>query len=423
MLALICALALVWQTTPTGDAQTKSRTRRQRRNAPTKTTTTSTAVQPIAVPRLPPLPKSSATPAPSQTRVANASTQSMPAPQTVTVPAPTPKPSPAAEAIEDDEEVVRVTSNLVVVPASVVNAAGEPVLGLKREDFRLEEEGRAQEIAQVGDADQVPLDIAILFDVSSSVSERYKFQQQAAASFLKEVLKPVDKAAVFSITEKPQLEQALASSEVASAKLLTIPAATRATPTAFYDTVVSAAKYLASNTPGRHRRVILVISDGEDNFSNQIRESSVAEAEALGKAATDAEKERVRKARRASQQALHRKALTEVKREVERADAVFYSINPTGPSLRLNEISTRAQEGMQQLADTTGGNSFVPEKVEDLERVFRQIAAELRSQYLLQYYPNSDAPPGKYLAIKVHAPQRPELRIRARQGYYVAKPK
>src|SRR5207253_1482143 len=97
------------------------------------------------------------------------------------MPTPRPKPSPSptpAGAEDNDVEVLRVTSNLVMVPVSVIDAGGQPVLGLKQSDFAIEEEGRAQEIAQIGDPDQVPLDIALLFDVSSSVSERYKFQQE-----------------------------------------------------------------------------------------------------------------------------------------------------------------------------------------------------------------------------------------------------
>lgn len=428
------SLAPVAQSTNSNTTTTK-RTRRQRATRPatttTKTTTkkTASASTPIAVPRLPPLPAtrtatdvntarpSSNNAAPSQTSDARPVTQTP-------APAPTPKPeAPPADAIEDDEDVVRVTSNLVVVPVAVVDAQGSPVQGLKREDFRLEEDGRAQEIAQIGDPDQVPLDIAILLDVSSSVSERFQFEQQSAARFLKEVLKPIDRAAVFAINERGQLVQALASAESASAKLLTIPAASGPTPTAFYDSVVGAARYLAQNAPARNRRVIVAISDGEDNFSEQIRSSSIAEYEATAKAGSEAEKERVRAARRKSQQTLHGKALAEVQRELQRADVVFYSINPTGPSFRLNDISTRAQNNMQQLAETTGGSPFVPEKLEDLNAIFRQIAAELRSQYLLQYYPNNDAPAGKYLSIKVRTPTRPELRVRARQGYYAPKPK
>ncbi|MCA1632665.1 MAG: VWA domain-containing protein [Acidobacteria bacterium] len=336
-------------------------------------------------------------------------TQPMPTPRPAQTPTPQPAttPAPSEEAIDEDE-VVRVTSNLVVVPVSVTDAGGNAVQGLKVGDFKLEEEARAQELSAVGDADQVPLDIAIVFDVSSSVTKNFEFEKKSAAGFLKQVLKPIDRAAVFSITEKPRLEQALASAESATAKLLTIPAPSEKTGTAFYDTVAAAAKYLAANAPERNRRVILVISDGEDNFSDRVRDATGAEVAGGGNLLTAAEKYK----------ALHQRALQEVLREVQRADAVFYSINPSGPGLRLNVISQRAQDQMRLMAETTGGNAFVPEKLESLDAVFRQIAAELRAQYLLQYLSNNDAPKGKFLKIKVLAPARPELRIRARQGYY-----
>jgi Ca-activated chloride channel family protein len=365
---------------------------------------TKTTQQPTRVPQLPPATQATPTPRPSPTQ------------------SPTPAPK-TADAIDDDE-VITVTSNLVVVPVSVTNERGEPAQGLKAADFRLEEEGRAQEIAQVGDAEQVPLDIAILFDVSSSVSQKnfFEFQQRAAASFLKEVLKPTDRAAVITITREPRLVEPLASAEQASAKITTIPAATAAEPTAFYDTVSFAAKYLAQNAPGRHRRVILVISDGDDNFSSAVREQTVAEYEAERKAeAANADPKALRSAARRDLQARHQRAVAAVERDVQRADAVFYSINPGGPSVRLNEIASRAQNNMQQVAESTGGTAYLPASAAELETVFRQIASELRAQYLLQYYSNNQAPAGKFLPIKVQVPAHTELKVRARQGYYAKK--
>ena len=325
------------------------------------------------------------------------------------------KVSDEAAISDDDDEIVRVTSNLVVVPVSVTDERGEPLQGLKANDFRLEEEGRAQEIAQVGDADQVPLDIAILFDVSSSVGQRFAFEQEAAARFLKQVLKPIDRAAVFRIEETPRLEQQLASAEIASVALLKIPAPQKPTPTAFYDATISAARYLAEKAPGRHRRVIVVISDGDDNYSARVKEGEVEEARALNRG------EKLPANALTRQRETHRKALLEVQREVQRADAVFYSINPSGGGLKFNARGTRAQEGLQQLAETTGGTSFTPEQLEELDSIFRRIAAELRAQYLLQYYSNSDAPNGKFLSIKVRTPARADARVRARSGYYVKK--
>lgn len=331
------------------------------------------------------------------------------------------KPSPQ-EKDDGEYEVLRTTSNLVVVPVSVTDATGQPVLGLAKGDFRLEEEGRAQEIAQIGDPEQVPLEIALLIDVSGSVDARFAFEQQAAARFLKQVLKPVDRAAIYAIDQTPRLVQTRDTAETASAKLMTIGPAKG--PTAFYDAIINASKYLTQNTPSQHRRVIVVISDGEDNFSDRIRETAIAEAQDKADEAQDkTSSEAARKAqqmlrRKATLEGHHRKALLEVQREVQKAEAAFYSINPSGEALKLNVISKRAQEGMEQLASATGGTSFVPEKLEDLDSVFRQVAAELRSQYLLQYYSNDDSPSGKFLRISVRAPARPQLRIRARQGYY-----
>src|SRR6266705_6635599 len=119
-------------------------------------------------------------------------------------PKPTPKPTPTPEPVY---EVLQISSNLVVVPVSVTDANGQAVLGLKQDDFRIVEEGKPQQIAQIGDPGQVPLDIAILLDVSASVEARFGFEQKAAADFVREVLKPVDRATVFAIDETPRLIQ------------------------------------------------------------------------------------------------------------------------------------------------------------------------------------------------------------------------
>jgi Ca-activated chloride channel family protein len=205
--------------------------------------------------------------------------------------------------------------------------------------------------------------------------------------------------------------------------VLALPAATAAEPTAFYDTVSFAAKYLAENAPGRHRRVVLVISDGDDNFSSAVREQTVAEYEAQQKAEASGAQtpQGARAAARRDLQARHQRAVAAVQRDVQRADAVFYSINPGGASVRLNEIASRAQNSMRLIAESTGGTAYLPNSAADLETVFRQIASELRAQYLLQYYSNNEAPAGKFLKIKVGVPARPALRVRARQGYYSKK--
>jgi Ca-activated chloride channel family protein len=303
-----------------------------------------------------------------------------------------------------------------MVPVSVTDTQGQPIPGLQIPDFHLEEEGKQQEIAEIGDPEQVPLDIAILFDVSSSVSQKgfFAFQQNAAASFLRLVMKPVDKAAIYTIAAEPLLVQPLASAETAAAKMVSIPAATSSVPTAFYDTVIAASKYLTENSPSRHRRVIVVISDGDDNFSESIRSLSVAEANTKGEPSAASSLV-------ALQQEKHRRAVASVQQAVLKADATFYSVNPGGLSVKLNQIAMRAQAGMTTVADASGGTAFLPDGEKDLEAVFRQVAAELRGQYLIQYYANADVPTGQFRRIQVTVPTRPQSRVRARQGFYAKK--
>ena len=338
----------------------------------------------------------------------------MPPPPPLWRPKPTPTPKPEPEVIED---VIKTTSNLVMVPVSVTDQTGQAVQGLKVPDFRLLEEGKQQEISGIGDPEQVPLAIALLFDISSSTSQKGFFasQQKAAATFLRLVMKPADKAAIFTITGKPEVVQPLSSAEASAAKMLTIPAAVSSVPTAFYDTVAAASKYLSDNAPSSYRRVIVVLSDGDDNFSEQIRDLSVANANAAVSGQETAAGVRT------GLQRAHQRAVTNVQKLVQQADIIFYSVNPGGPSIKLNQIAMRAERGMEEIAEATGGTAFVPDSDQDLERVFRQVAAELRGQYLLQYYGESTAPAGQFRRITVAVPARADVRVRARQGYYPKK--
>ncbi|HEX8560281.1 MAG TPA: VWA domain-containing protein [Pyrinomonadaceae bacterium] len=359
---------------------------------------------PVVVPRRPPAQRQTGPtplPTPAIVHVPSAADDAPPPPPPPT-PTPTPRPTPTpaqrpADDAVDESEVVRVTSNLVVVPVAVTDEAGNAVQGLKVADFRLEEEGRAQELAAVGTADEVPLDIALLIDVSSSVRERFDFEKRAAADFLKSVLKPGDRAAVFAIEDRPRMVQALAAAEVASGSLLTIPPPPQSRFTAFFDTVREAARYLDKTAPGRHRRVIVALTDGDDT------------ARIVGASLVDSREKQLELIRRSQQ---------EVLREVQQADAVFYSINPSGNTMHLNVRTARSQEGMEQMAGSTGGTAFVPASEDKLPAIFRQVAAELRAQYLLQYLSNNQATAGKFLRIRVTTPARPDARVRARQGYF-----
>jgi Ca-activated chloride channel family protein len=341
------------------------------------------------------------------------STKDLPPPPPLWKAKPTPTPTPPEKEVID---VIRTTSNLVMVPVSVTDREGQAVQGLTKTDFRLLEEGKQQEIAEIGDPEQVPLAIALLFDISSSVSQKgfFQFQQNAAAAFLKTVMKPADRAAVFTIATQPQMVQPLSTAEVAAAKIVTIPAATSSVATAFYDSVSAAAAYLET-APSQYRRVIIVITDGDDNNSKRIVSISRSEATASQNGQLRAG------AALAAAQGRHQLAVADVKQAAQKADAIFYSVNPGGPSVRLNQIAMRAEQGMEAIAEATGGTAFIPDGEKDLERVFRQVAAELRGQYLLQYYGDSEAAKAQFRRIQVSVPARGDARVRARQGYYPKK--
>lgn len=290
---------------------------------------------------------------------------------------------PPTKEQDPEPETIRINSRLVTVPVSVTDANGQPVLGLKVEDFAVEEDGTVQQVQTLGEPGKTPIEMVLLFDVSRSIRNRFDFQREAAGRFLKQVIKQGDGISIFSIGTKPVLSvQRTNDAEKAITDALGIQPTDDST--AFYDTVVKAAQYINDSSNPTTRRVIVSLSDGEDTNSQRFK---------LGDAVS----------------------------ELQRAESLFYSINPSGPSIYLNRISLKGQEGMTKLATETGGMAFLPDKIDDLPKVFGQITAELQAQYLLGYYSSNETPDGKFRRISVKAPKRAELRIRARNGYYAPK--
>ncbi|KXK06538.1 MAG: Mg-chelatase subunit ChlD [Acidobacteria bacterium OLB17] len=344
----------------------------------------------------------------------------------------TPTPTPAAA---DDGEVIKVESRLIVVPAAVTDAAGEPVLGLNKESFSIQEAGKPQIIEAVSSADQVPLEIALLFDVSATTSPMYKFQQETAAKFLAQVMRPEDRAAVFSIGDTPVLIHGRDTAQASAAAIRSIQPTKQYT--AFYDTVAAAVDYLKKNAPETSRRVIVVISDGEDTNSERIAKAISELYRTIGKKIDKIDSKTLRKMTADSRDNAAKKERARVLKKLQDADTVFYSINPAGSSYELNTISIFGQENMANFAEDTGGTAFLPKfqpvdtdnalandlnmkrNAKVLDRIFTQLTNELRSQYLIQFYSEGEFPLGSYvkLAVKLTAPAGRTLR--ARQGYYV----
>ncbi len=331
----------------------------------------------------------------------------------------------------DDDDVIKVHSRLVVVPVSVTDTSG-PVMGLRAEHFQVLEEGRRQQIDQVTDAEHTPLEIALLVDVSGSVNPLFEFEIKAAARFLETVMKPEDRATIFLIGDKPQSDLVRETAAQAAARVRSIVPSGKYT--AFYDTVSAAAAYLRKNAPVRSRRVIVALTDGEDNWSRATRNAEMAAYRDID--VNKLTRETLDKIAAGTNRA-HKAAQDQILRELQNADTVFYSINPAGDSFRHNTISRRAQEGMSRFANETGGTAFLPRFVSTnmkdalqnpgnrrrneqmLDTVFAQLTGELRAQYLIQYYSEADLPVNRFVRVAVSVPGRVGARVRARQGYYV----
>lgn len=344
---------------------------------------------------------------------------------TVFAQTPTPKPPP-------DDDVIKVSSRLVVVPVSVTDDKGDPVVSLTAADFRVSEEGRQQAVESVGSADVVPLEIALLFDISASTDAMFRFEQETAAKFLRDVMKPTDRATIFTVGERGVLVQRRDTSERSIASIRAIMPTKE--QTAFYDAVRLASEHLRRNAPEGVRKVMVIISDGEDtNSEGVIRAIWNAER----RITDDVQGEKLRDLRVRARDGAKLAEQARVVRSLQDADAVFFSINPAGSSYRLNKMSVFGQQNMERFAKETGGSAFLPsflpidtkdnylndnnsrKNQEILDRIFRQLANELRAQYLIQYYSEADFPANRFVKVDIGVPGRAGIRIRSREGYFV----
>lgn len=275
--------------------------------------------------------------------------------------------------------VILSSANLVLVPVSVRDGSGNPVTNLQLEDFSVRDNGETVILQHLGEPELTQLEMALIFDVTSSLWAHFDFVKQAATGFVESLFRSGDAAAIVCITSEPEI--LLEPTESLPVVLDGLKRIQRfGAATAFFDAVVAAARLFPVRTDPETRRVIIVLSDGEDNLSTAGLENALE--------------------------------------HVQKSNSVFYSINPGTSPTRLNKVSRRGQQWMETIADQTGGTAFLAESFNDLDLIYGRIAEELKVQYLLSYY--SPAPPaaGGFRTITVTLPDRPELNVSARKGYY-----
>ena len=292
---------------------------------------------------------------------------------------------------KDDDIKITINSDLVNVVVTVGGRPPNASLDLKPEDFEILEDGSPQEVANFSrNADQ-PLKMVMLYDTSYSVIQRINFERRAAARFFERVIRPQDRAAVFSVSTDVVVLQEFTN------KIPLLVEATRQLKaqgaTSLYDAIYLASDYLK---PAEGRRAIVIISDGGDTTSG--------------------------------------KGLLESLAQAQKSDSVIFAIftgNPW-PSENLRDLA--AERALESLTKETGGELFKPRlsdgrrpgeesdeaSLKELDRTFTDLAERLRTQYVLGFYSTNEKRDGSFRKLDIRI-KKPNYLARARTGYYAPK--
>ncbi len=278
------------------------------------------------------------------------------------------------------DTTLRVDVKLVNVFVTVTDARGAPVAGLKKENFVLQEDGRTQTISVFDKESALPLSIALAIDTSLSTRHDLPLEQASAKRFARAIVRPVDAVSVFGFSETV-LQSTNYTSDVKRIEE-GIDHVRLGAATALFDAV-----YLASRSLNRRqgRKVMVLITDGGDTISKM--------------------------------------DYKEAARAAEEAEALVYSIivvpieNSAG-----REIG--GEHALIQLSEDTGGKYYYATSISQLDDAFRQISDELRTQYLLAYYPSQRLSNSQFRRIQVGITGTADAsayHVRHRAGYYTGK--
>ncbi len=282
--------------------------------------------------------------------------------------------TPAAQETLDTPFTYDVTR--VNVLFTVTDKHGRFVTDLVQNDFQVLENKKPQNILEFTAESDLPLRIAILVDTSNSIRERFRFEQEAAIQFLSKALRPgQDHAIIVGFDSVPQIQTELTGDlEVLSKSLRDMRPGGG---TSLYDAIFYTCRdRLGKDQPlYKFRHAMVILSDGDDTQSLKTRDQALEIA--------------------------------------QKTDVVIYTI-----STNISRMTTPGDKVLKYFAEETGGLSFFPFKVEDLEQSFENIANELRHQYNIYYRPEPLRTDGSYQSIDLRVKGRKNMLVRARKGYY-----
>jgi len=286
-----------------------------------------------------------------------------------------PPPPPGASGGQDSK--IRVDVNLVVLHTTVLDDRGRFADGLKQENFRVLEDKVEQKLA-VFKREDIPVSMGLVIDNSGSMRDKRPRVNQAAITLV-EASNPQDEAFVVNFNDDfyldldkdftnsiPELKEALERIDSRGS-------------TALYDAIIGSLDHVKKG--GKDKKVLLVVTDGEDNTSHSSLEKTI--------------------------------------REVQKTNTVIYTIGLLSEESKKN--AKRAKRALEQIAQASGGLSYFPENVEDVHTICEQVAHDIRNQYTLAYYPTNIKRDGTFRSVQVEViPPRGRGRLvaRTRNGYY-----
>jgi Ca-activated chloride channel family protein len=272
---------------------------------------------------------------------------------------------------------IRVGTNEVNVVFTVTDKHGKRVTDMKQADFRFVDDSKpVAEIRSFHAETNLPLQVGLLIDASSSVRDRFKFEQEAAIEFLNQTVRMhVDQAFAVDFDSTTEVVQDFTDDTEKLGR--GIRSMRPGGGTALYDALYYACreKLLKKAPNGPTRRAIVLLSDGDDNQSHVTREEAIEMA--------------------------------------QRAEAIVYAI-----STNVSGSKGAGDKTLERIADATGGRAFFPFQIRYVANDFAEIQDELRSQYAVSYKPADFKPDGHFRTIEIVASDRKNFRVRARRGYY-----
>lgn len=291
--------------------------------------------------------------------------------------------NPSANDQQSQEPTFRVNVRLVNVFTTVTDSRGAPVANLTRNDFRVLEDGVQQSISVFDKESELPLSIVLEVDTSESTRRDIKLEIASAKRFVHSIMRPVDRLSVFQITENvDQLTRFTSDVKYIDRGIESL---TSGAGTSLYDAIFLGADSLVDR---QGRKVMVLITDGGDTTSH-----------------TD-----------------YANAL----RRAQQAEAIVYSIIVVPVEADAGR-NLGGEHALIQISHDTGGKYYYASGLNDLDEAFQQISEELRTQYLLAYYPNRQVADSPFRRITVEVTKKDAdgqpYQVRHRAGYYTTKAK